>query len=132
MAPRARASLESGSLRSSARGRAVAWFLAVSYGLGAPLVGVLEYRNSAFSERFDLPAWLIYTTTAIQLVCTPLVLSRRYARLAGLALSAITLGAVVSHFRIGSPLTAVPALFYTALQIWFAVRSGTSEAESAA
>jgi uncharacterized membrane protein YphA (DoxX/SURF4 family) len=109
---------------SSARWvRFAAWFLALSYGIGAPLTAYLEYASHTFSERFGYPATLIYLTCAVQLVCAVGVLVRPYARWAAVALTVITVGAIVSHLRIGSPLTAVPAIAYTAIQVWVALRS---------
>jgi hypothetical protein len=109
--------------------RPVGWFLAVSYGIGAPLIAILQYSNSVLSARFDLPPWLIYLTAAIQLSCVPLILSRRYVRSAAFALSATTVGAAISHIRIGSPPTALPAVVYTAVQLWFGVRVGADHTE---
>ena len=83
------------------------------------------------SERFGLPAWLIYGTAVIQLLCVPLVLWKRYARYAAVTLSVITVGAALSHFKIGSPLTSVPALFYTGMQLWLAAHRGAVDASSA-
>ena len=96
-----------------------AWFLAISYGIGAPLTAVIEYRSQTFSQRFDLPPELIYLTCAVQLVCSIGVLIRPFATWAAAALTVTTLGAIGSHLRIGSPVTSLAAVFYTAVQIWF-------------
>ena len=112
--------------------RAVAWFLAVSYGVGGPLGAFFEYNSSVLSERFDLPAALIYLGSVVQFSCALLVLSRRHARMAAVALSVTTIGAAGSHVRIGSPLTAIPALLMTALQIWFAARQGSVDEDAPA
>jgi hypothetical protein len=104
--------------------RRLTWFLAVTYVAAAPVMVVLESRSAFFSQRFDLPAWLIYGTVIVQVVCVLLILSNRHASKAALALSATTLGAVVSHIRIGSPLTAIPALAFTVAQLWLAVHLG--------
>jgi hypothetical protein len=103
--------------------RVTAWFLAVSYGLGAPVTALFEYRSQTFSQRFDLPPALIYLTCAVQLVCSIGVLLRPLAVRASVGLTATTVGAIVSHVRIGSPGTAVAAVVYTALQIWFGLMS---------
>ncbi len=100
-----------------------AWFLAISYGIGAPLTAVIEYRSQTFSQRFDLPPELIYLTCAVQLVCSIGVLVRPLAFWAAVALSVITLGAIGSHVKIGSPETAVTAVVYTAVQVWFGLMS---------
>jgi hypothetical protein len=101
--------------------RWVGYLLAVSYALGAPAAAVLEYRGAVPSERFSYPASFIYLTCAIQLVSAGGVLVRRFAPAAAAALSVTTLGAVLSHFRIGSPLAAVPAVTFTIVQAWFGV-----------
>ena len=103
--------------------RFAAWFLALSYGLGAPLTAYIEYSSGTFSERFGYPSALIYLVCAAQVVATIGLFSRAFAAWAAAGLTAITLGAIVSHVRIGSPVTALPAVFYTALQVWFGLRS---------
>jgi hypothetical protein len=107
-----------------------AWFLAVSYGIGAPVTMLLEYRNALFSERFDVPPELLYLTGGVQLLCAALVLLPRVRFGAAAALSVITFGAMFAHLRIGSPLTAIPALIYTAVQIWLAVAALSASEES--
>ncbi len=103
--------------------RAAAGFLAVSYAVGGPVVAFLEYNGQTLSQRFDLPPALIYLTAAVQLACAVGVLVRPVAVWAAGALTIITIGAVASHLRIGSPVTALPALFYTGVQVWFGLRS---------
>ena len=103
--------------------RVAAWILAVGYGLGAPVTVFLELRDATLSQRFDVPPALIHATCAVQLVCVFAVFSRRAAPWAAAALTGITLGAVVCHLRIGSPLTAIPALAFTAVQVWFGLAS---------
>ena len=87
--------------------RVAAGFLAVSYAVGSRTI----------SERFDLPPELVYLTCAVQLVCSAGVLVRPFASWAAAALSVIALGAIASHLRIGSPETALAAVFYTAVQV---------------
>jgi DoxX-like family len=103
--------------------RIVAGFLALSYGLGAPFIAALEWRGHFLSHRFAYPPELIYGTCALQLLCVGGVLHRRFAPWAAAGLTLTTLGAVASHLRIGSPLTALPAILYTAVQIWFGLQS---------
>ena len=79
----------------------------------------LEYRSQTLSERFDLPAGLIYPACVVQMLCSVGILVRRFAPSAALLLSVVTIGAIVCHVRIGSPETAVAAVVYTAIQIWF-------------
>jgi hypothetical protein len=102
--------------------RRLIWFLAVSYVAAAPVMVVLESRSALFSQRFDLPAWLIYGTVIVQVASVLLILSNRYAATAALALSATTLGAFFSHIRIGSPFNALPALAFTVAQLWLAAQ----------
>jgi hypothetical protein len=66
---------------------------------------------------------LIYLVCIVQVVCAASVLVRRLAPWAAAALTVTTLGAVASHVRIGSPMTALPALIYTAVQLWFGFRT---------
>jgi hypothetical protein len=98
-------------------------FLAVAYGVGAPVSAVLELRSALFSQRFLVPPALLYATCVIQLACAAVVLSRRYARAAAAVLTVTTLGAAGAHLRIGSPLTALPAVAFTVLQVWFGFAS---------
>ncbi len=111
--------------------RIAAWILAVSYGLGSSAALLIELRSQLFSARFDVPPQLLFIALPIQLVCAAGVLTVRYAPAAAVVLSVTTVGAALAHFRIGSPLTALPAIGYTVLQLWFAAaahrwRSGPS------
>ena len=113
-------------MSKATRSRAVrlaGWFLAVSYGLGAPLTAIAEYRGAALSDRFNLPSELVYLTCAVQLASAPAVLVRPLAPWAALALSAVTVGAIGVHLNTESPVRAIPALLYTVLQVWFGIRS---------
>jgi len=115
----------------SSRGRWIrvaTWFLAITYGIGGPLTAVLEFQKSLLSERFDVPPALIYVTCVVQVVCAMLVFMPRFAMWVAVALTVITIGAIGGHLRIGSPQTAVTAVLYTVLQIWFGLqhRSGAS------
>ena len=103
--------------------RITAVFLAISYGLGAPAAAVLEFQRRLISERFHYSPVLIYLVCAVQVVCAIMVLVRRFAPWAAAALTVTTIGAVTSHIRIGSPQTAVPALIYTGVQVWFGLKS---------
>lgn len=101
--------------------RVATWFLVASYAVGAPVAAVLEYRDHLLSGRFDWPPALIYLTCAVQFVCALGLLVRRFIPWAAAALTVTTLGAIYSHLRIGSPVTAVPGVFYTAVQVWVGV-----------
>ncbi len=95
------------------------WLLAISYGVGAPLTAVIEYRGHAISQRFDIPVELVYATSLLQFGCALAVLVRPIASLAAAALTATTLGAIGLHLKSGSPMTAWPAVLFTAIQTWF-------------
>jgi hypothetical protein len=103
--------------------RRAAGFLAISYGIGAPWTAILEFRHHMLSQRFDLPSELIYLSCAAQVVCAVGVLVRPFASWAAAALTIISLGAIASHLKIASPVTAIPALFYTVVQVWFGLQS---------
>jgi hypothetical protein len=110
--------------------RVAAWFLALSYGLGGPVTAFVEFRSQTLSERFDLPPTLIYLTCTVQIVCSIGVLMRPFALWAAAALTVVTLGAIASHLRIGSPATAVTAVVYTAVQVWFGLMSRARSART--
>lgn len=112
---------------SNRRHRVVAYFLAVSYGVGSPITAIWEYREDFFSQRFDLPPEVLYTAFIIQFICAFGVLSRRFAPWSALCLTVITIGAVYAHFRIGSPASSIAAFTYTCLQIWFWYSVRTSD-----
>lgn len=112
--------------------RITAWILAVSYGVGGPGMAVLEFRRQLFSTRFDWSPGLIYVTCVVQFACAIALLMPRFASLAAAGLTVTTLGAVVSHFRIGSPLTAIPAVLYTAVQVWFGLAARSAVAADGA
>ena len=97
-------------------------FLAISYGFGAPIAAFLEYKDHLLSIRFNYSPELIYITCAVQVICAIGVLIRPFAKWAAAGLTVTTIGAIYSHFRINSPVTAIPALIYTALQIWLGIR----------
>jgi len=103
--------------------RIAAGFLSITYGIGALVTVFLEYRRHLFSERFELPPELIYLVCAVQLGCAIGVLLRKFAPWSAAVLTVITLGAIASHLRIGSPLTTLPAVFYSVVQVWFGIRS---------
>jgi len=103
--------------------RVAAGFLALSYAIGAPLTAYIEYTGHVLSVRFGLPPALVYLTCAVQLLASIGVLVRSLAPWAAAALTVITVGAIASHLKIGSPLTALPAVVYTVIQVWFGLRS---------
>ncbi len=109
--------------------RIAAWFLAISYGVGAPLAAVAEFRSAALSERFGLPPELIYLSCAVQLACAAAVLLHALAPWAALALTATTIGAIGAHLSTESPMGAAPAVAFTALQVWFALKTAGRDVE---
>ena len=100
--------------------RAMAWFLAVAYGIGAPVSAFLELDGAVLSTRFGIPPALLYLACLVQVVGAASLFLPRHRAWGALALTATTLGAMGAHLRIGSPLTAVPALLFTVGQLWFA------------
>lgn len=101
--------------------RTTAWFLFLSYLLGGPVFVALEFFSSMLSERFVYAPAFIYLVGIVQLGCSVLLLYPRTRFWSLVILTVISVGAVGSHFRIGSPLTAIPALVYTVLQMWLAL-----------
>jgi hypothetical protein len=99
------------------RFRIVTLIVAATYVVGAPVAAYLEYRSQLLSQRFDYPSIMIYAVCAIQLACAAALLSQRFMLLSLAALTVIALGAVGSHFRIGSPLTALPSIVYVLVQL---------------
>ena len=103
--------------------RGIAVFLSLSYAIGAPYTMVLEYGDQLLSQRFGYPQEFIYFICIIQFFCAIGILIWPLARWSATILSVITLGAIYSHFQIESLATAIPALFYTVLQIWVGLKS---------
>lgn len=102
--------------------RATRWFLFLSYAIGSPAFAIIEAQTGMFSERFGYPPGFLYLVSAAQVVCAFALLLRRAELWSVATLTVLTVGAVVSHVRIESPLTATPALLYTALQVWYGLR----------
>ena len=97
----------------------VFWFLVVSYTLGSLAFAIVEARTGLFSERFDYPATFLHLVSGIQVVCAAMLFVKKLAPWSLIVLTVISVGAVVSHFRIDSPLTSLPAVAYTAIQGWY-------------
>ncbi|MDX1554623.1 MAG: hypothetical protein R3212_01210 [Xanthomonadales bacterium] len=98
------------------------WFLAVAYGLGSLAFASAEALTGIFSARFDYTPEFLYFVSAVQFGCAVLLARNKAVLPALFALTVMSLGAVFSHFRIGSPLTSVPSLGFTALQVWYGLR----------
>lgn len=96
-------------------------FVALSYALAAPVVAVLECRYSLVSDRLDVPQDVVLLAAAVQLCCSVAILFRRTANVALAGLTVISVMAAAAHFEVGSPLTAVPAIVYTAIQAWLGI-----------
>jgi hypothetical protein len=97
-------------------------FLFVSYALAPPVFAIVEARTGIFSERFAYPPAFLYFVSATQFVCAFGLLRRALAPWSIVVLTVLSLGAVYAHFRIDSPLTSIPALVYTAVQVWYGLR----------
>lgn len=102
--------------------RVAGWFLTLSYGLGSPAYALVEARTGLFSERFDYPPEFLYLVSGMQFVCALVLFVRSVAPWSSAILTVLALGAVASHFRIDSPLTALPALGYAVIQTWYGLR----------
>ncbi len=74
-----------------------------------------------FSERFGYLPEFLYLVSITQFVCALLLFVRFLAHSSSGILTVLSLGAGVSHLKINSPVTALPALGYTAIQIWYGV-----------
>ena len=99
--------------------RVARWFLVVAYGLGSPAFGVAEALTGVFSARFDYSPEFIYFVSVTQF-CSALLLALGRFRLASLCiLTVMSLGAIYSHFKIGSPWTALPSTAFTVIQVWY-------------
>jgi len=104
----------------SSRANAAGWFLVVTYAVGALVFALMEQQGQVMSERFDFPPVFIYAVAGIQLICVAALFYPRL-RLGSLAiLSILSVGAVAAHFRIGSPVTSLPAVAFTVVQLWLA------------
>lgn len=103
--------------------RLVGGFLALSYGIGAPTAAFFEYRAQSLSDRFHIAPELIFLACGAQLVPVGALLTRRFAPWAAGVLTLTSLGAVGAHLRIGSPLTALPAIVFSLIQAWFGLRA---------
>ena len=104
------------------------WFLAITYGITAPLTAALEFHRHLFSQRFDIPPSMLYVASATQALCVPLLFSPRWASRAAWILTVVTVVSIGGHLRIGSPQTAIGAVVFTAVQVWFGVRVRQADA----
>lgn len=112
--------------------RIVGWFLVLSYAIGSPAFAIVEARTGLFSQRFGYSPEFLYLVSGIQFVCSFVLFVRSVAPWSAFVLTVLTVGAIVSHLRINSPVTALPALVYTALQIWYGFRMYRQNRDQAA
>lgn len=113
---------ESEETRVSRWQLATGWFLFLSYAVGSPVFAIVEARTGIFSGRFNYLPEFLYFVSAAQFVCSLVLFKRALAPWSAMVLTVITVGAVISHLRINSAVTALPALMYTAIQIWYGFR----------
>ena len=100
----------------------IGWFLTLSYAIGAPAFSIAEAMTGVISSRFDYPPTFLYFVGGTQFLCSLVLFVRRLAPWSAAVLTVLAIGAVASHFRIGSPITSLPALIYVVLQCWYGVR----------
>ena len=102
--------------------RRIGWFLTVSYAIGAPAFSIAEALTGVISQRFHYPPTFLYLVGGTQFICSLVLFLRRLAPWSAAVLTVLAIGAAASHFRIGSPMTSLPALTYVALQVWYGIR----------
>lgn len=102
--------------------RVVGWFLLLSYAIGSPVFALVEARTGVFSERFHYPSEFLYLVSGTQFICSLVLFRSALAPWSTVVLTIITIGAAVSHLKINSAATALPALMYTAIQVWYGFR----------
>ncbi|MCW8925515.1 MAG: DoxX family protein [Xanthomonadales bacterium] len=107
------------------------WFLTLSYIIGSPAYVIVEARTGLFSERFDYSPEFLYIVASVQFFCALFLFVRNLAAWSSAILTVLALGAVYSHFKIGSPLTSLPAIAYTLVQIWYGNRMYRQSQEKA-
>jgi hypothetical protein len=122
----------SGEARVSGWQLVAGWFLFLSYAVGSPVFALIEARTGLFSARFDYPPEFLYLVSGVQFVCALVLFKRALAPWSVLVLTIISVGAVFSHFRIDSPITSLPAVMYTIIQIWYGYRMHRQHRDSSA
>ncbi len=100
--------------------RAARWFLIIAYGVGSPAFAIAEAVSGIFSARFGYPPEFLYLVSVLQFASAALLLFRRFELVSLALLTIMSLGAIYSHFRIDSPLTALPSLAFTIIQMMYA------------
>ena len=99
------------------------WFLLLSYAVGAPAFAIVEAKTGLFSARFDYAPEFLYLVSGAQFICSLVLFVRVLAPWSIIVLTVITIGAVFSHLRIDSVISALPAVIYMAIQIWYGFRA---------
>lgn len=99
--------------------RVAGWVLFLSYAIGSPIFAIVEAKTGVFSERFNYPPEFLYFVSGVQFICALTLFRRAIAPWSTVILTVLSLGAVVAHVRINSVATALPALIYTAIQVWY-------------
>lgn len=102
--------------------RVAGWFLMLSYLAGSTVYALIEANTGLFSERLGYSSEFLYAVAATQVISALFLRSPRWAPWSCAILSVLSLGAVYSHLRIDSPLTAIPAVAYTLIQAWYGFR----------
>lgn len=99
--------------------RIAGWFLFLSYAIGSPVFAIVESKTGVFSARFNYPPEFLYLVSGVQFMCSFVLFKRALAPWSAVILTIFTMGAVISHLRIDSTASALPALMYTAIQVWY-------------
>ena len=119
---RPRMNRETGTAAVSRWRRVAGWFLFVSYAFGSPVFAVVEAKTGVFSARFNYPPELLYLVSGVQFFCALVLFRRALAPWSTVILTVVSLGAAVSHLKINSVATALPALLYTVIQVWYGIQ----------
>ena len=112
--------------------RAAGWFLVISYAVGSPAFSIAEAMTGVISQRFDYSPEFLYLVGFTQFCCALALLKRSLVPWSCAILTVLSIGAVWSHLKIGSPLTGLPALGYTVIQVWYGYRVANSPGNSQA
>jgi hypothetical protein len=99
--------------------RVAGWFLFLSYAVGSPIFAIVEAKTGVFSERFNYSPGFLYLVSGVQFICSLVLFRRALAHWSIAILTVFTVGAIYSHLKIDSAATAVPALVYTVIQVWY-------------
>ena len=102
---------------------AAGWFLFLSYAIGSPAFALIEAKTGLFSARFQYPAEFLYLVSGAQFVCALVLFVRSLVPWSIAFLTVLSIGAAYSHVRIDSAISALPALMYTGVQVWYGVRA---------